>query len=97
MIIRIIGEGQWQIDEDQIPDLNVLDKDVTDALEQSDQDKLTKTLKILLAAVKEKGSVVPDDVLAESDLILPEADITLEEMQEWLDATESDEGLIPGV
>jgi hypothetical protein len=37
---------------------------------------------------------LPDDSLEDSDLILPDADSTLEEMRQLL--SESEEGLIPG-
>jgi hypothetical protein len=38
---------------------------------------------------------VPDDELADSDLILPAADSTLEDVQQLLSG--SDEGLVPNV
>ena len=41
------------------------------------------------------GTRVPDEELEDSDLILPAADSTLEEVQQLL--SESEEGLIPGV
>jgi len=47
----------------------------------------------LLEQVRSGGRPVPDDQLSDSDLILPDADATLEEIQELLSG--SDEGLVP--
>jgi hypothetical protein len=46
----------------------------------------------LLDAVRTSGNPLPDDTLEDSDLILPPADATLEEVRELL----SEDGLIPG-
>ncbi len=96
MIVRIVGEGQFVVDESALPEFNELDAQVERAMAAKDQDQLTQTLTTLLAKVRAKGTPVPDDVLAESDLILPEAASTVEELTAWLDELPSDEGLIPG-
>jgi hypothetical protein len=49
----------------------------------------------LLDRIRTAGTRVPDEELADSDLILPAADSTLEEVEQLL--SESEEGLIPGV
>jgi hypothetical protein len=46
----------------------------------------------MLGLVREKGSPVPIDELVESDLILPEPDLTLIEAEELFVG----EGLVPG-
>jgi hypothetical protein len=46
----------------------------------------------LLDAVRSAGTPLPADTLKDSDLILPPADATLEEVRDLL----TDEGLIPG-
>ena len=43
-------------------------------------------------AIRTAGHALPDDSLLDSDLMLPPADATLEEVRELL----GDEGLIPG-
>ena len=94
MIVRILNEGQWRLDEGALPDLNRLDDAVEDAVKTQDQAELAGALEALLAEVRSSGTPVPDDELADSELILPAADSTLEEIRELLSA--SDEGLIPG-
>ncbi|WP_203569170.1 PspA-associated protein PspAA [Aestuariimicrobium ganziense] len=95
MIVRIIGEGQWTIDPADLPELNDLDDRIEAALTDSDQETLTSVLTELLDEVRSRGTQVPDDVLADSDLILPDSAVSLQQMQEFLDARESDDGLIP--
>lgn len=92
MIVRILGEGQYEIAAEQLADLNELDAHVEHAIEVGDEDEFRQALDRLLTEVHEKGTPVADDVFVESDLVLPPSDATLEEVKEML----SDEGLLPG-
>jgi len=92
MIVRILGEGQWEVPDDRLPALNELDSAVEAAVEQGDRETFSQALDSLLNAVREAGTTLPPESLEDSDLILPPADATLEEVRELL----SDEGLIPG-
>ncbi len=92
MIVRILTEGQWDVPEEQLARLNDLDDEVEAAVEAGDEVAFAGTLAALLDAVRKAGSVLPDDSLEDSDLILPPADASLDEVRELL----SDEGLIPG-
>jgi hypothetical protein len=94
MIVRILNEGQWRVEEGALPDLNRLDDAVEDAVSSEDESELSSALLALLHEVRSVGTPVPDDELADSELILPGADATLEEIRELLSS--SDEGLIPG-
>lgn len=94
MIVRILNEGQWQLTDSALDNLNVLDDAVEAAVAAGDQAKLTSALVALLEEVRSSGSAVPDEELRDSDLILPTADATLRDVQSLLD--ESDQGLIPG-
>jgi hypothetical protein len=92
MIVRILAEGQWTVADDQLDSLNELDSAVESAIADGDELTFTKSLEALLDAVRTSGSPLPDDALQDSDLILPPADATLEEVRELL----NDDGLIPG-
>ena len=92
MIIRILTEGQFNFPGRYIDELNEIDNHLVEAVEAEDREKLGKFLKQMLDFVKENGSPVPIDELVESDLILPEPDITLEEAEELFVG----EGLLPG-
>lgn len=92
MIVRIMGEGQYEISPDQLPDLNELDTAVEQAIAAGDEGSFRTALTRLLAEVHQGGTPVADDVFVESDLVLPGADATLEEVAAMLE----DEGLLPG-
>ena len=92
MIIRIMTEGQYNLPGAFIDDLNELDNKLVQVVEQEDRDQFEKTLKEMLDLVRQKGTEVPVDELVESDLVLPEPDITLEEAEDLFVG----EGLVPG-
>ena len=92
MIVRILGEGQWEVSDERLADLNRLDAAVEAAVEADDQVTFTNALAALLNDIRTTGAPLPADVLHDSDLILPPADATIEEVRALL----SDEGLIPG-
>ena len=92
MILRILGEGQFEIDEDKIEELNRLDDQLIGAVESGDEESFRLALNDLLVEVRAAGRPVPDEYLGESDLILPGSDATVDEVQALL----GDEGLIPG-
>jgi len=92
VIVRILAEGQWTVGDDQLDSLNALDSALEAAIANGDELTFTKSLEALLDAVRTSGNPLPDDALEDSDLILPPADATLEEVRELL----NDDGLIPG-
>ncbi|MET9651733.1 MULTISPECIES: hypothetical protein [unclassified Streptomyces] len=92
MIVRIMGEGQWKLADDRFTELNTLDAELLAEMESGDEDGFRRTLGALLDAVRRLGDPLPDASLEPSELILPSADATLDEVREML----SDDGLIPG-
>jgi hypothetical protein len=92
MIIRILGEGQYDVADHALDRLNELDKALESAIEAGDEAAFAGALTELLDGVRTTGVVHPADSLDESDLILPPADATIDQVREML----SDDGLIPG-
>jgi hypothetical protein len=92
VIVRILGEGQYDVSDDALDRLNQLDAAVEAAVEAGDEAAFTPALLALLDGVRSVGVAHAVDSLDESDLILPPADATLAEVRELLD----DDGLIPG-
>jgi hypothetical protein len=92
MIVRITNEGQYNLPGSFIDELNDLDNELVEAVESEDEARFTALLAQMLGLVREKGSPVPIDELVESDLILPEPDLTLIEAEELFVG----EGLVPG-
>lgn len=92
MIIRILTEGQYDVPDDAIEELNVLDERLEAAIEAADDESFSSALHDLLARVRSVGTEVPADALVESSLLLPYSDATLDEVRGLL----SGDGLIPG-
>jgi hypothetical protein len=92
MIVRILGEGQRAVDDGQLETLNALDNDLIAAVDSGDADGFNRALSALLDKVRQIGKALPDDEIVPSDLVLPSADASLDEVRELL----GDEGLIPG-
>jgi hypothetical protein len=91
VIVRLMGEGQYRVDDSLLTRLNELDDAVARAVESSDERALWSGLQTLADAVREGGVKLDDDDLSPSDAIIPPEDLSLEEAQELL----SGEGLIP--
>ena len=92
MIVRILGEGQYDVSEERLEELNDLDEQLIRAVEGGDEAAFAESLEGLLAGVREGGRRLSDDHLGPSDLVLPDPDSTLEEVRGLLGG----EGLIPG-
>jgi hypothetical protein len=87
-----MGEGQVEIGAADIDVLNELDSELEAAIESDDEIEFRTKLHALLDKVRHVGKALPDDSLEPSELILPPADASIEEVREML----GDTGLIPG-
>jgi len=94
MIVRILGEGQYSVDDAQADLLNGLDSGLERAVEAGDEDSFRSALSDLLTQVRALGERLPDDSLEPSDALLPTEDSSLEDVRTLL--ADSSEGLIPG-
>ncbi len=92
MIVRISSEGQYNLPGSFIDRLNDIDNELVEAVEAEDEAAYETLLKRMLDLVRDNGTPVPVDELVESDLILPEPDLTLREAEELFVG----EGLLPG-
>jgi hypothetical protein len=92
LIIRILGEGQFDVPDESLDGLNALDDAVEQAVEAGDREAFAKALEALLARVRDSAVPHAEGTLDTSDLILPHADATLGEVRDLL----SGDGLIPG-
>jgi hypothetical protein len=92
VIIRISSEGQYEVPDADVDTLNQLDNQAVAACQQRDEQEFQEAFQRLLEFVRNNGRPVNEDVLEGSDVILPPADISLEEAREEF----TGEGLIPG-
>jgi hypothetical protein len=91
MIVRLMGEGQYKIDDDLREQLNELDDRALAALEQDDEPALDERLDEMWQVVRERGERLSDEDLSPSDLIIPPSDLSLEETKKLF----SEDGLVP--
>lgn len=95
MIVRILGLGQWIMEPEKLLELNDIDEAVEKAVAEGDREQLRKELQRLIDAVRSNGQEVPDDLIVESDLVLPDVDATLDEVKKLLESTSEYYGLVP--
>jgi hypothetical protein len=93
MIVRVLGEGQYRVDEETAEGLNALDEQAGQAVEAGDEENLQRLLKQLGDAVRERGERLDDSDLSPSDAIVPPEDLSLDEARELFEG----EGLIPDI
>jgi hypothetical protein len=92
VIVRILGEGQFDVPDEALEQLNDLDEALVLAVESGDNEAFTGALGELLTGVRAAAAPHAADALDSSDLILPGPDSSLAEVRALL----GDEGLIPG-
>ena len=92
MIVRILGEGQFKVDDAATGELNALDAKLEGALNANGEQAFHAALKALVSRIRVLGTPLPTDTLEPSALILPDADATMDTVRKML----SGEGLIPG-
>ena len=91
MIVRVSGEGQFKLPDEDAERLNELDNRAVSAVEQGDETGFQELWSQMLEIVSSDGNEVPEDELVESDVILPPRDISFEEARGEF----TGEGLIP--
>ena len=92
MIVRLMHEGQYQVPDSLQDELNEADGRALTALADGNVDALNGSIEEMWELVRANGERFPDDELTPaSDVIVPPADLSLEEAQELL----TGEGLIP--
>jgi hypothetical protein len=92
MIVRILGEGQFRVEESATAEFNALDAALEKAVNAGDERAFRPALRALLDRVRALGTPLAADALAPSDLILPPADATLDEVRGML----TEGGIVPG-
>ena len=94
MIVRILGEGQFVVDDVHAALLNSLDSGLERAVEAGDEAGFRSALSSLVSEVRTIGDRLPDDSLEPSDAVVPDESSSLEEVRAML--ADTSEGLIPG-
>ncbi len=91
MIVRIMGEGQFRVEESATSELSALDAALEKAVNERDEAAFQPALTALLDRVRALGTPLAADALEPSDLIVPHAEADLTEVRSML----AEEGHIP--
>ncbi len=91
MIVRLSGEGQFNLPDEDAERLNELDNRAVAAVEADDREGFAELWAQMLELVRSDGQPLGEDELEGSDVILPPRDITFEEAQGEF----TGDGLIP--
>ena len=91
MIVRISGEGQFNLPDEDADRLNELDNRAVSAVEQGDETGFRELWSQMLELVSGDGNQLSAEELVESDVILPPRDITFDEAKGEF----TGDGLIP--
>ncbi|HEY4450855.1 MAG TPA: hypothetical protein VGN13_04580 [Solirubrobacteraceae bacterium] len=91
MIVRISGEGQYRLADQDAARLNELENAVIAIVDGGREDGFADAFAAVLDYVRRNGTLLPDDEIETSDVIIPPADISFAEAAEDF----SGEGLIP--
>lgn len=94
MIVRILGVGQYRLDDGDVSEVEKADDAVETAIAAKDGAAFTAALNGLVDAIQKVGDPVGDDEFVASDVIVPDRDTTLEDAAAYHD--DDGEGLIPG-
>jgi hypothetical protein len=84
VIVRLMGEGQWRVDDSLKGRLEELDAGTERAVEASDEQALHAALHALHEAVRSSGEKLDDAHLGSSDAVVPPDDLDLEEARKLL-------------
>ena len=93
-IVRIMGLGQYKVNEEIVKNINDIDNAIVQILQNADKsdDQEFKTkIGNLVQIITSKGQRLDDKEIVESDIIVPDSDISIDEAKKVFKG----EGIIP--
>jgi len=84
MIVRILGDGQFEVPDADRPGLHQLEEVLDTAIEGDDEAAFAAALAAVIAEVRRVGTELAADSFTASDRVLPFDDATLAETKELL-------------
>jgi hypothetical protein len=85
VIIRILGDGQYELDGSHTEAFDALDEALVRHVNAGDDAAYHDDLGALIELVQTRGRALPDDAFAPSDLVLPDPAMSVEEVQALLE------------
>ncbi|UGV39965.1 hypothetical protein J7W08_07515 [Methanococcoides orientis] len=82
MIIRIMGEGQFEVPGSLFDELNIIDNRIVDLVAKENEADYRTELSRLINVIKSNGKQLDDASIVESNIIVPPEDLSLQEAKE---------------
>ena len=79
MIVRIMCQGQYNVDNTLVKQLNAIDNRIVNHITGVDKDGFRTDLAELISLVRDKGIPLDPANIAQSDIIIPPEDLTFDE------------------
>jgi len=92
MIVRILGGGQFDVDDEHLEQFEELDAAMLAAIEDDDEEAFEAALEAVIEAVQTLGKPLDAKTIMPSDLAIPHEGATLAEVSELLASEEAAEG-----
>ncbi|MEI8003558.1 MAG: hypothetical protein WCG94_04425 [Methanothrix sp.] len=92
MIIRILGEGQFRLDDNLLDRVNKIDNKIVNHVSGGNKVEFARDLANLISTVKELAEPLDPKEIIPSDIIIPPSDLSFEEAR----VVFCGEGLIKG-
>lgn len=81
-IVRVMGQGQFKVSDETVKSINEVDNAIVEILQnenKADDQEFETKISELIKTIVSKGQKLNDRELIESDIIVPDADISLDE------------------
>ena len=82
MIIRILGEGQFLLDDRYLEKINAIDNQIVSHVSANNRAEFSRDLTKLILAVKELSKPLDPSQIVPSDIIIPPSDLSFEEARQ---------------
>jgi len=84
MIVRILEEGQYEVPDSELEELEELDVKLAAAIESDDAEGYTETLSQLTGRIRSSGTPLDAGTIVSSELTVPNEGSSLEEVKRLL-------------
>ncbi len=84
MIVRILGEGRFEVGDRAMAEIEALDEALGSAIDAGDADAMASALGDLIARIRSSGTPVAPDDLRTSELVVPHEGSTIDEVRSLL-------------
>jgi hypothetical protein len=84
MIVRILGEGRYEVPDADLPAIEQLDAQLVDVMDRGDEAGFAGALADIIGLVRHTGTLVAPDDLRTSSLVVPHEGSSLAEVQALL-------------